>query len=95
VIDASENLLGIVFLDDIREIMFDVSLYHKTTVDTLMTQVDTAIVYEEDDAKIAMRKFQDTGAWNLPIIKNGKYYGFISKSKLLTSYRRKLIDFTR
>lgn len=95
VIDTSENLLGIVFLDDIREIMFDVSLYHKTTVDSLMTQVATAIIYEEDDAKTAMRKFQDTGAWNLPIIKNGKYHGFISKSKLLTSYRRKLIDFTR
>ena len=95
VIDESDTLIGIVTLDDIRDIMFDISLYHKTTVEMLMTQVDTAIIYEDDDAKNAMRKFQDTGAWNLPIIKEGKYYGFISKSKLLTAYRRKLINFTR
>ncbi|WP_405208419.1 chloride channel protein [Aquimarina sp. LLG6339-5] len=95
VVDESNTLLGIVKLDNIRDIMFDISLYHKTTVAMLMTQLETMIVYEEDDAKIAMRKFQDTGAWNLPVIKNGRYYGFISKSKLLTAYRRKLINFTR
>ncbi|WP_299245891.1 chloride channel protein [uncultured Aquimarina sp.] len=95
VIDKSKILLGIVTLDDIRDIMFDISLYHKTTVEMVMTQVATAIIYEEDDPKTAMRKFQDTGAWNLPVIKDGKYYGFISKSKLLTAYRRKLINFTR
>lgn len=95
VVDESNTLLGIVKLDNIRDIMFDISLYHKTTVAMLMTQLETMIVYEEDDAKTAMRKFQDTGAWNLPVIKNGRYYGFISKSKLLTAYRRKLINFTR
>lgn len=95
VIDESNILIGIVTLDDIRDIMFDISLYHKTTVEMLMTQVATAIIYEDDNPKTAMRKFQDTGAWNLPVIKNGKYHGFISKSKLLTAYRRKLINFTR
>ncbi|WP_298314057.1 chloride channel protein [uncultured Aquimarina sp.] len=95
VIDESNILIGIVTLDDIRDIMFDISLYHKTTVEMVMTQVATAIIYEDDNPKTAMRKFQDTGAWNLPVIKNGKYHGFISKSKLLTAYRRKLINFTR
>ncbi|KAA1245138.1 chloride channel protein [Aquimarina sp. RZ0] len=95
VIGEDKTLIGIVSLDDIRDIMFDISLYHKTTVTMLMSQVTTFIVYEEDNAKAAMRKFQDTGAWNLPVIKDGKYYGFISKSKLLTAYRRKLINFTR
>ncbi len=95
VIDDSNTLIGIVTLDNIRDIMFDISLYHKTTVEMLMTPIDTAIIYEDDDARMAMRKFQDTGAWNLPVVKDGKYYGFISKSKLLTAYRRKLINFTR
>jgi len=45
--------------------------------------------------KKVMQKFQDSNAWNLPVIKNGKYLGFISKSKLLTAYRRKLINFTQ
>ncbi len=52
------------------------------------------IYYEKDTMPNVMQKFQDTGAWNLPVIKNGKYFGFVSKSKLLTAYRRELINFT-
>ena len=95
VTDASNHLIGIVTLDDIRDIMFDVTKYHKTKVETLMSKTTVIIIYEEDTVKTVMKKFQDTGAWNLPVIKNGKYFGFISKSKLLTSYRRKLINFTQ
>ncbi|WP_081740414.1 chloride channel protein [Aquimarina pacifica] len=95
VTDEFDHLIGLVSLNDIRDIMFDISLYHKLTVDTLMTQAPTIISYEDDNVKKVMKKFQDTGAWNLPVIKEGKYYGFISKSKLLTAYRRKLINFTR
>ncbi|GGX24843.1 chloride channel protein [Aquimarina muelleri] len=95
VIDASDHLIGIVALDDIRDIMFDITLYHKTKVESLMLEPPVIIIYEEDNVKTVMKKFQDTGAWNLPVIKNGKYFGFISKSKLLTSYRRKLINFTQ
>ena len=46
----------------------------------------------KDKMTVVMKKFQDTGAWNLPVVKDGKYYGFVSKSKLLTAYRRKLIE---
>jgi len=95
VIDESDHLIGIVSLDDIRDIMFDITMYHKVKVEALMSKTTNTIIYENDDAKTVMQKFQDTGAWNLPVIKNGKYLGFISKSKLLTSYRRKLINFTR
>ncbi len=95
VTDELNNLIGMVSLDDIRDIMFDITMYHKVKVDTLMSQTSTVIMYEQDDAKTVMQKFQDTGVWNLPVVKDGKYVGFISKSKLLTSYRRKLINFTR
>lgn len=95
VTDESDHLIGIVALDNIRDIMFDITLYHKINVETLMSQTSATIIYEEDNVKKVMQKFQDTGAWNLPVIKNGKYFGFISKSKLLTAYRRKLINFTR
>ncbi|TPN86181.1 chloride channel protein [Aquimarina algicola] len=95
VTDDDGILVGLVSLDDIRDIMFDISLYHKVTVNTLMSPTNAVIIFENDNAKTAMRKFQDTGAWNLPVIRDGKYIGFISKSKLLTAYRRKLIYFTR
>jgi CIC family chloride channel protein len=52
------------------------------------------IFSESDNMKQVMQKFQDSGAWNLPVIRGGKYYGFISRSKLLTAYRRKLINFS-
>ena len=93
VVNHDQKLVGIVRLDDIRDIMFDITLYHKVTVATLMAKISTTIIIETDNAKTTMRKFQDSGAWNLPVIKEGKYIGFISKSKLLTAYRRKLISF--
>jgi len=94
VVDENDALVGIVLLDDIREFMFDTTLYEQIRVDTFMHSAPEYIFYEEDNMQRVMQKFQDSAAWNLPVIKNGKYYGFISKSKLLTAYRRKLINFT-
>jgi len=95
VVNEENELLGVVYLDDIRDIMFDQEMYDKVKVRQLMKQVPEIISYENDTMKTVMKKFQDTSAWNLPVIKNGQYYGFISKSKMLTSYRRKLINVTR
>ena len=85
---------GIILLDNIRSVMFDQSLYDSTTVETFMQQPPEYIIYEKDSMQDVMRKFQDSGAWNLPVIKNDMYFGFVSKSKLLTAYRRELINFT-
>jgi len=95
VVDDKKALLGIVLLDDIREFMFDTSLYESTTVETFMHAAPEHIFYDKDNMQEVMQKFQDSGAWNLPVIKEGKYFGFVSKSKLLTAYRRKLINFTK
>lgn len=95
VVDDKKALLGIVLLDDIREFMFDTSLYETTTVETFIHAAPEHIFYERDSMQEVMQKFQDSGAWNLPVIKDGKYLGFVSKSKLLTAYRRKLINFTK
>ena len=38
-----------------------------------------------------MKTFDDTGAWNLPVVDSeGRYVGFVSKSKIFNSYRRVL-----
>ncbi len=95
VVDDAQVLVGIVLLDDIREFMFDTKLYKKTTVETYMHRPPDQIIYEKDNMQTVMQKFQDSGAWNLPVIKHGKYLGFVSKSKLLTAYRRELINFTK
>ena len=58
------------------------------------TTAPEVIDYDKDSMEDIMNKFKVTAAWNLPVIKNGKYFGFISKSRLLTAYRRKLINVT-
>ncbi len=94
VVNDRQQLMGIVLLDHIRDVMFDQSLYESTTVETFMQLPPDYIHYEADSMKMVMKKFQATGAWNLPVIKDEKYYGFVSKSKMLTAYRRELINFT-
>ncbi len=89
------SLLGIVLLDDIRSIMFDQSLYKEVLVQDVMHTPPDTIELDRDKMTDIMEKFQTSGAWNLPVLRNGKYVGFITKSKLLTVYRRKLINFTR
>lgn len=94
VIDKYEHLVGIILLDNIRDVMFDQSLYDSTLVETFMHYPPDYIEFEKDNIQAVMQKFERSGAWNLPVIKDGKYYGFISKSKLLTVYRNKLIEVT-
>lgn len=95
VLDKDTNALeGIILLDDLRPVMFDQNLYEELKAKELMHSPPNIINLEEDKMTDVMKKFQDTGAWNLPVISHGRYYGFVSKSKLLTAYRRKLIDFS-
>lgn len=95
VVDDKRNFLGIVLLDDLRPIMFDQKIYDSTLVMELMHSAPELIEYRKDNPKKIMRKFQDSGAWNLPVVEKGKYKGFISKSKLLSVYRRTLIEVSK
>jgi CIC family chloride channel protein len=96
VIDKKDgSLMGIVLLDDIRPIMFDQTLYKDVKVIDVMQTPPEIIELDKDKMTDIMEKFQSSGAWNLPVIKNNRYVGFVSKSKLLTAYRRKLISFTK
>lgn len=94
VVDNNSKFLGIILLDDIRGIMFEQSMYDQVLVSDLMQQAPEIIDIEKSRMKEIMNKFQQSDAWNLPVVKNGVYEGFISKSKLLTAYRQKLIEVT-
>ena len=96
VVDEKSNILeGIILLDDIRPIMFDQSLYSEVYARDVMQAPPDTIDIKKDKMTEIMKKFQDSDAWNLPVVDNGIYVGFISKSKLLTMYRRKLINITQ
>ena len=94
VVNDKHEFLGVIRLDDIRHMMFDTDLYDKVDAASLMHADAGIINYDDDNMNVIMDKFKSSGAWNLPVIKGGKYYGYISRSKLLTAYRRQLIKFT-
>ncbi|MGB8704404.1 MAG: chloride channel protein [Gillisia sp.] len=94
VLDDDEKFMGIILLDDIRPVMFEQKLYDKVTVQELMQRAPEIIDINKDKMRDIMKKFSDSDAWNLPVVEDDKYVGFVSKSKLLTAYRQKLIEFT-
>lgn len=90
VLSADSKLLGVVQLDDIRNIMFRPDLYRKMNVASFMTSPPDKIIIGEHMDQV-MKKFDTTRAWNLPVVdREGHYFGFISKSKIFNSYRRVL-----
>lgn len=93
VTDKDGMLLGIVLLDDIRNIMFRPDLYRKMYVSKFMAMPPARIEVGQSMDKV-MKTFDDTNAWNLPVVENGKYVGFVSKSKIFNSYRRVLKHYT-
>lgn len=94
VIDENRNFMGIILLDDIRPIMFDHKMYKEVKVRDIMQRAPEIIDIKNDTMKEIMIKFQESNAWNLPVVRDEEYVGFISKSKLLTAYRQKLIEVT-
>ncbi|MGL5273477.1 MAG: chloride channel protein [Phocaeicola sp.] len=94
VVEKDGEFIGLVSLDDIRSIMFRQELYRRFKVERFMITPPERI-YESDSMEVVMKKFDDTKAWNLPVIDStGKYKGFVSKSKIFNAYRQVLVDFS-
>ena len=92
VVDKNDKLQGTIFLDDIREVMFKTELYDELYVCSLMKECEDTVC-DTDRMDIVMDKFDRTGAWNLPVVDIlGRYLGFVSKSKIFSSYRSRLQD---
>jgi CIC family chloride channel protein len=90
----SHILLGVLLLDEVRNIMFRPELYERFTVRELMIS-PPAIINQSLPMEKVMQIFEDTGAWNLPVVDDQKrYIGFVSKSKIFNSYRHVLVHFS-
>lgn len=94
VVNDQGALEGIITLDDIREIMFDPENQKGILVKTIMQRAPDFVTPQEKMQSV-MNKFETSQAWNLPVIKDGKYVGFISKSRIFNAYRMKLIRQTK
>jgi len=94
VLDNEGTLVGVVVLDDIRKLMFDTQHYDTTVVHSLM-KIPEAFVRSGESMQSVLDKFESTEAWNLPVIDDaGLYLGFVSKSKIFSSYRNLLQQFS-
>lgn len=91
VVDDEQNLRGIILLDDIREVMFRTEEYDTLMVSKLM-HAPPGHVNLTDNMNAVMKEFKGTGAWNLPVLDEGRYVGFLSKSKIFNIYRTMLVN---
>lgn len=91
VVKKNRELEGIIFLDDIKEEMFNMKLYETVLAKELMHK-PVARISNTDDIFQIMKKFEESGQWNLPYTKNGEYVGFLSKSSILSKYRNELLN---
>ena len=95
VLDSRGRFQGYVSLEDIRRDMFRTELYAVNHVYNYMRSAPEYVL-EDESMESVMRKFEKSGAWNLPVVREGRIYaGFVSKSKIFNAYRVQLRDFSQ
>lgn len=95
VIDRAGKFAGVVSLDSVRKYIFRPELYHKYFVTSFMKE-PPSLLNTNDTLETVTKKFEETGAWNLPVVdEEMRYMGFISRSGLFNSYRQTLIKFSQ
>ena len=93
VVNDEGELVGVINMDDVRDIIFNTELYDKVTITEIM-QTPPTVIDKNDSMGKVLETFEETGSWNLPVTHHDKYSGFISRSKIFTSYRKLLQDFS-
>jgi CIC family chloride channel protein len=91
VVTADGKLVGMVKMDDVRSLIFNHDLYDKVKIKELM-YMPAFHIDPNDNMETVANKFESSGRYNLAVIENGKYIGFISRANVFTSYRKQIID---
>ena len=90
VVNTSGILVGIVELDNVRNIMFRPELYERYQVRRIMVAPEVKIQSSMPMTEV-MRLFDETKEWKMPVVdEEGRYLGFISKSTIFNNYREVL-----
>jgi len=91
VVDKNGIMVGMVKMDDVRDIIFKHELYDTVKIRELM-YMPADHIDPNDNMEIVAHKFESSGRYNLAVIENGKYIGFISRARVFTTYRKQIID---
>ena len=90
VVDKDGTFCGHVLFDDIRSVMFDQTLYQQPIEE--FTVIPEYVIQPEDSMEAVVKKFQVSGKYNIPVVENGKYLGYISRANMFSTYRKTLSE---
>ncbi len=93
VVDDENNFYGVIFINDIRNIIFNTEMWDTTFIKDLMYMPES-LVNPDDSMESVAQKFHSSEHFNIPVIKDGKYLGFVSRAQLFSTYRRLLKEFS-
>ncbi|HHG83537.1 MAG TPA: chloride channel protein [Bacteroidetes bacterium] len=93
VVDAEDNFLGIIKMDDVRHLIFKPDLYDKVMISELIC-IPQYRISPSDSMETVAEKFQMSDKFNMPVIEDGKYCGFISRANVFSTYREKVKQFS-
>jgi len=93
VVDDENNFHGVIFINDIRNIIFNREIYESTFIKDLMYMPHPLVDLDESMEEVA-KKFSESENFNLPVVKKGKYYGFVSRATVFSTYRKLLEEFS-
>ena len=65
-------------------ILFDVEKQKNICVFKLMNS-PPEILFSTENMQSAMEKFERSGVWNLPVVENNTYLGFVFKAKIFNA----------
>ena len=93
VVDEEGIFYGVVHLNDIRDVIFKPDLYDSVMVSSLMHAPMTSATLDDSMEDIVL-KFQKTPQFNIVVLKDGKYIGFVSRANVFSKYRKMLKEFS-
>ncbi|MBW8331088.1 MAG: chloride channel protein [Prolixibacteraceae bacterium] len=91
VVDENGMMQGMIKLNDIRNLMFEQDLYEKISVSDLMYMPEF-FISPNDSVEVVAEKFKSCKRYNLAVIDDGKYVGFISRARVFSVYRDTMAD---
>jgi CIC family chloride channel protein len=90
VLNDKQELVGLIHLDHVRATIFQTELYQTVYIKDLMV-TSSHVITPQESLHDVLKKFDDAHQWNLPVIEDNRYVGFVSKSSILSKYREELM----
>lgn len=87
VVDEENNFVGVIQLDNVKELLFRPELHENLTIGDIVTG-DVLSIEAGENMEVVMTKLENSNLWNIPVTHKGKYIGFVSRSNVLSFYRR-------